>query len=320
MKIKGPLLSVGASGSVGNVLTFSKRKTHQHARNKQGANKKLTPAQAEWRLLFDFVSLKWQSLTDDQKNVYRNLGKELNPSLTGFQYLAKIGMQSPKDYLDLECFFPLMKKSATNTYKDYSGNNEDIAIYDYTSERLDQEQYNTKKTRWRLNRKTTEVYLQTITSNYYALERNNFTMNFLYKMKTYGQQQDLVRILNYSIPKTGFKLLSKDEGFVFSVYDGETRYYPLFDPVTNYFNRTMYISFVFTDGKITLYVNGVFEKEVVSVNFIMNVANRVIFWNGNTLDPTSTFNLGQFSLLKRALSESECLFLYKALKLNETYE
>jgi len=74
-KLKGPLLSVNAHGSIGKRLTYSKRPSGNQARFQRANHDANTSSQQTQRTLFLEAIGKWNSLTDEQQelwNIYNN--------------------------------------------------------------------------------------------------------------------------------------------------------------------------------------------------------------------------------------------------------
>lgn len=74
-KLTGPLFSASAHGMIGPRLTYSKRTTGQQVRI-QGINKDAnTASQQTQRALFLEARDKWQSLTTEQKTLWKEYNK-----------------------------------------------------------------------------------------------------------------------------------------------------------------------------------------------------------------------------------------------------
>jgi len=88
-KTEGPLLSVRAHGSIGNILTFQGRKHFQHSHKKALPTNPRTPAQIADRLLFANAVAGWQALTTEQKQVYNNMSAQYG-NIPGFNIYIKL--------------------------------------------------------------------------------------------------------------------------------------------------------------------------------------------------------------------------------------
>ena len=316
MKIKGPLLSIGASGSVGNVLTFSKRKTHQHARNKQGTNKKLTPAQAEWRLLFDFVSLKWQSLTDDEKNVYRALGKELNPSLTGFQYLAKIGLISPSEYLDLAFFCPLMYPTLANQFTNYGNQENNINITRYATDTFQIKKRTTSKNKYYFYRAKSQTELSIDQNIDLELDSNNTTLCFLYQSVVTINNNYNLFLTSTTLEHKGITLSQVDAQFLLLTIHGDTNIYKNVIKAPYDARNLNYVCIVFTSGTTLAYVNGKLSRTITPGQVDFDTVDSIFLQQFNWGSEGNIKIHNNYTILKRALSADEVMIMYKNQKLN----
>lgn len=74
-KLKGPLFSVRASGSVGPRLAFSKRKSGPQVRYQKSQADAKTSAQQTERAYFDEARLMWVTLADADKTAWDTFNK-----------------------------------------------------------------------------------------------------------------------------------------------------------------------------------------------------------------------------------------------------
>lgn len=72
VKIKGPLFSNLASGSINNRLTFSQRSSGQQARYQKAQVDVVTSARTTQREYFDEAVGKWNSLSDAQQQQWND--------------------------------------------------------------------------------------------------------------------------------------------------------------------------------------------------------------------------------------------------------
>lgn len=86
-KIKGPLFSQKASGSVANFLTFSDRKTGQQARFQRKQRYQRTPAQRVGRDIYRAAIADWRSLTDYEREEYNK--KAVGKVVSGWNLFLK---------------------------------------------------------------------------------------------------------------------------------------------------------------------------------------------------------------------------------------
>jgi len=101
-KLNGPLFSLNASGSIGDELTYSKRKSGNQVRF-QRKQKIPQPnfAPVDNQSLYRLIIARWNAMTDNEKNVYNNdpIIKELG--LSGYNLFVKQSMISPITHLGL---------------------------------------------------------------------------------------------------------------------------------------------------------------------------------------------------------------------------
>jgi len=319
MKIRGPLLSNNAHGSIGNVLTFSKRKTHQHARNKQGAYKKITNKQVEWRLLMDLVSLKWNSLSQGEKDEYRSLGSKADNNITGFQYLAHVGMVMPTDYLDVSCFAPLQRFVTNTTATDFSQLNSHFNTNNKSSSTVNIVTFDTRKIRWRMNKLDKSFYLRSPGEYDLELTRDNFSISFLSKRKAYIENTDVVYNIDWAEAGKGFAISLHETGLSFYTRWGGASYRLNFYNIPNIDNNFFFFTFVSEDAKLKLYVNGIlFDSQDAGAFDPCASKSTFIMPTTGSIENRDHF-ISNMLILKRKLSASECMFLYKSLKLDESY-
>ncbi len=75
-KIKGPLFSLSASGSIDSRLTFSQRSSGQQARFQKAQVDVITPGRVTQRGYFDEAVGKWNSLSDANRQDWNDF---INP-------------------------------------------------------------------------------------------------------------------------------------------------------------------------------------------------------------------------------------------------
>lgn len=78
MKIKAPLQSKEAHGTVAGILTFSKRHGQNLARALHKPGKPATLSQIAQRASFKNLITDWKALTDNEKAVWGTVGKALH--------------------------------------------------------------------------------------------------------------------------------------------------------------------------------------------------------------------------------------------------
>jgi len=66
-KLIGPLFSIAAHGTIGDAVTYSQRRTHNHARYQKKQKDNPSYSQNMQRIKFGAVSRLWANLTPAQK-------------------------------------------------------------------------------------------------------------------------------------------------------------------------------------------------------------------------------------------------------------
>ena len=317
MKIKGPLLSINAHGTIANTLTFSKRKTHQHLRSKQKQNKKITPKQQEWRLLMDFVSLKWASLNDDEKAAYTVQAQTSQRNITGFQMFASYAMKDPKEYLDFIFFCPFVYEAPANEFINYADQTYNILSTNPTLGRYEIITRNTRKTKYTNRSIEDRNYFTTPKTKPIGISNSEFTVIFLYRLIKYVS---VVRPFGFSESAnydSGF-FMYQDEidriKIILPHPDGDI-YPKAYDNYT--IGEEVLMSYTLKDGDFKVYVNGNLETE--SINVVPNVAvsNKVAIHDWVAASTGNVSEMSYVTILNRELSASEIKTIYKSLKINQ---
>jgi hypothetical protein len=88
VKIKSPLMSERASGTIGGVLTFSHRATGAQVRTQKKQKDVITTARTEQRTKYSEAVEAWNGLTPTEKSNWTRNAKGQN--LTGFNLYISI--------------------------------------------------------------------------------------------------------------------------------------------------------------------------------------------------------------------------------------
>jgi len=75
VKIRNPLFSLGAHGSVGTVLTYSKRKSGNQVRLQRGQKDVITDERTTMREYYAEALEKWHTLTDSEKQEWTEFNR-----------------------------------------------------------------------------------------------------------------------------------------------------------------------------------------------------------------------------------------------------
>jgi hypothetical protein len=87
-KVSGPLMSMQASGLIGERLIFSKRGSGQQARFQRAQKDRTTAGRTIQRALYAAAVAAWNNLDDDIKEIYRDLSLLLD--MTGYNLFIKL--------------------------------------------------------------------------------------------------------------------------------------------------------------------------------------------------------------------------------------
>lgn len=67
-KVSGPLFSIAAHGTLGEVITYSKRCTHHHVRFQKKQKRYTNTASSLQKIKFGAAGSIWANLTQEQKD------------------------------------------------------------------------------------------------------------------------------------------------------------------------------------------------------------------------------------------------------------
>lgn len=120
-KLKGPLFSLGAHGSVNKSLNYSQRKGKNLLRKFSYPKKAVSLKQWTQRHIIGLLTAHWQIKTNDEKKTYNDLAAESGLNISGFNYFLKVAQQDLYTHHGL-CGYWSMNESTGNQALDYSGN------------------------------------------------------------------------------------------------------------------------------------------------------------------------------------------------------
>lgn len=78
VKLTGPLFSMGASGTIGNTITYARKGGTAYARQRVVPFNPRSPGQTGFRAMFKFLSQNWAGLDTPQKNSWQALADSLS--------------------------------------------------------------------------------------------------------------------------------------------------------------------------------------------------------------------------------------------------
>jgi len=89
VKLKGPLMSLGAHGSLDKVLTYAGRKSGHQTRKYSKPTGTASAKQRAQRRLTEFLVAQWQNMTEIQKNTWEAAAKASDKRLAGYHYFLR---------------------------------------------------------------------------------------------------------------------------------------------------------------------------------------------------------------------------------------
>jgi len=126
VKIIGPLHSDHASKQLGKNVIF---KTYGNRHfvtnyNKPASVKPFTPSPNQYnqRMLYNLIIARWQTLTDNQKDVYNDEAREKGLKMSGWNRFYQLAINDLPTYIGLQAYWPL-NQLINDQLKDISGNN-----------------------------------------------------------------------------------------------------------------------------------------------------------------------------------------------------
>jgi len=121
VKLKGPLMSIGAHGSIDKVLTYSGRKSgHQTRKYSKPAGIPSAKQRAQRRLT-EFLVAQWQNMTENQKNTWEAAAKASDKRLAGYHYFLRETQRDLYTHHGL-CSYWHCNEKVNGTCLDISGN------------------------------------------------------------------------------------------------------------------------------------------------------------------------------------------------------
>jgi len=93
VKLKGPIMSLEAHGSIGKILTFSERGSGSQTRKYTKPIKAPSAKQRAQRRLTEFLVAQWQNMTEIQKDVYEDAAKATGKQISGYHYFLSVAQK-----------------------------------------------------------------------------------------------------------------------------------------------------------------------------------------------------------------------------------
>jgi hypothetical protein len=129
-KLTGPLLSESAHGKIGQILTYSKRRTSPIVRDYRIPRKDATLDQWTQRHIIGLLTAQWQCSSDADKNVWNEAAVKKGLNMSGFNFFLKSAMSDLYTYHGLIGYWPMNEKTGDQVL-DKSGN-ANHGVFDHT--------------------------------------------------------------------------------------------------------------------------------------------------------------------------------------------
>lgn len=120
-KTTGPLLSLEAHGSLGKLLTYSKKRTGSQVRKYNKPLVIASPKQRGQRRLTEFLVAQWQNLSAGDKATWETNAKASGRNLPGYQYFLREAQRDLYTHHGL-CLYWHLNEYVNGEVKDLSGN------------------------------------------------------------------------------------------------------------------------------------------------------------------------------------------------------
>jgi len=121
VKLKGPIMSLEAHGSIGKILTFSERGSGSQTRKYTKPIKAPSAKQRAQRRLTEFLVAQWQNMTENQKDVYEDAAKATGKQISGYHYFLSVAQRDLYAHTKL-CAYWSFNEIVGDQVLDLSGN------------------------------------------------------------------------------------------------------------------------------------------------------------------------------------------------------
>lgn len=91
-RVKAPLFSLGASGTIGKAIVYANWKGRDYCREYQIPANPQTATQVNVRTAWDILVTKWQSFTAPNKAIWDTFAEQFQ--MSGFNQMMKRGMDT----------------------------------------------------------------------------------------------------------------------------------------------------------------------------------------------------------------------------------
>lgn len=308
-KLRGPLMSQNASGTIGPRMTFSNRKSGAQVRIQNAQKDKKSLSQLSNRGLYNIAVARWNSYTQGEKNAYILVAKNLK--MSGYNFFLKKALENPLVYLGLACYLPFNESKGDILY-DYSKNNNNFLLKpSYPSNCATRIKSYNKNNGNALNFDGIDDYA---VSNVMSFDLNSgdFTVSFWIKPIVHVNNL-WGGILLGTIYSSGFLLTPTR----FLTTDPVVRAYS-FPPIYNQWQNIVVThtksikTFKFYRNGVKLINDGVYTGNLPVSNKIISLACR----NNSAIPPVVSLKMDNVIILNRVISISEISDLYNSFLKN----
>jgi len=307
-KLKGPLFSIGSSGSVGKEVTYSRVKGRNIGLkyNKPGDIRKVesSPKQKDQRSIIGLITIRWQCFTPAVKKTWNDMAKLLRKPITGYSYFIRLAQTDLSYYLGLVGYWT-MNYNIDEKILDLSGNgNHGTLSPTYPSNCPTLVDSFDKKHGKALSLDGIEDYMEVVHDPSLSLTIGLTFICLIRPTKSWATTMSMI------LSKKRF------EAYGFSILWNQLRFSACINSVmewvitpfkeTNYLNKYSFIAATYDGNDMVLYINGIEANRVNSPGTIgtntqpLRIGSFVggaVDYFGGTLDDVLIFN--------RALSEQE---------------
>ncbi len=114
VKLFAPALSLGASGTIGNAITFSKWKGRAYLRERVIPSNPKSGLQVGFRAMFKFLAQEWKNLSGPDQADYEDLADSL--AISPFNAFVKLNQQRWRNFLGPTQAQPPLAAGTIHTY------------------------------------------------------------------------------------------------------------------------------------------------------------------------------------------------------------
>jgi len=316
-KVIGPALSLEARGKFGNTVQFQKTPEGYslYKKHKPGdiVKKEASSEQINMRTIYNLIIARWQSLSDEEKNEYRDEVKSRGLQMSGWNLFYKYAQKDLKKYLEVQGLW-LMNEIEGGYILDKSGNeNNGELLPNYPTNAPELKESFKKKVGTSLYFNGDSQLVNCGVGQSLNPKEKNFTISFFLKLE--GEVDETYLILRKKFggtPYIGYAIYYHSDSQSIKVQlrgvgDGGTS---TFGTDTKGFVNGKWFHFAcvvnVAESKLKIYIRGIEESTIHDISGIGEIDSESIFY----LSYTSYFLVGKFDIVQfhnRALEEGEIM-------------